>query len=88
MFCELKYKRDQAWFLEGIFLALFISSINRLFHSPPWKHYNFLPLFVFPRNGEQLRIICEDNKYDFRLQEIRDMKEIFRIKPVRSSPGM
>ncbi|XP_049677799.1 putative DBH-like monooxygenase protein 2 [Accipiter gentilis] len=33
------------------------------------------------RNGEQLRIICEDNKYDFRLQEIRDMKEIFRIKP-------
>ncbi|NWH27740.1 MOXD2 protein, partial [Grus americana] len=38
-------------------------------------------LFVFPRNGEQLRIICEDNKYDFRLQEIRDMKEILIIKP-------
>ncbi|NXK04987.1 MOXD2 protein, partial [Herpetotheres cachinnans] len=33
------------------------------------------------RNGEQLRIICEDNKYDFRLQEIRDMKEIVIIKP-------
>ncbi|CAM9956596.1 unnamed protein product [Bubo scandiacus] len=33
------------------------------------------------RNGEQLRIICEDNKYDFRLQEIRDMKEILIIKP-------
>ncbi|NXI97992.1 MOXD2 protein, partial [Psophia crepitans] len=38
-------------------------------------------LFLFPRNGEQLRIICEDNKYDFRLQEIRDMKEILIIKP-------
>ncbi|KAM6211121.1 putative DBH-like monooxygenase protein 2 [Sarcoramphus papa] len=33
------------------------------------------------RNGEQLRIICEDNKYDFRLQEVRDMKEILIIKP-------
>ncbi|XP_032850944.1 putative DBH-like monooxygenase protein 2 [Tyto alba] len=33
------------------------------------------------RNGEQLRIICEDNNYDFRLQEIRDMKEILIIKP-------
>uniref|UniRef100_A0A663LXW0 DOMON domain-containing protein n=1 Tax=Athene cunicularia TaxID=194338 RepID=A0A663LXW0_ATHCN len=33
------------------------------------------------RNGEQLRIICEDNKYDFRLQETRDMKEILIIKP-------
>ncbi|XP_009072224.1 PREDICTED: putative DBH-like monooxygenase protein 2, partial [Acanthisitta chloris] len=33
------------------------------------------------RNGEQLRIICEDNKYDFRLQEIRDTKEILTIKP-------
>ncbi|KAM6092906.1 putative DBH-like monooxygenase protein 2 [Theristicus caerulescens] len=33
------------------------------------------------RNGEQLGIICEDNKYDFRLQEIRDMKEILIIKP-------
>ncbi|NWR65024.1 MOXD2 protein, partial [Bucorvus abyssinicus] len=33
------------------------------------------------RNGEQLRIICEDNKHDFRLQEIRGMKEILIIKP-------
>ncbi|NXS58563.1 MOXD2 protein, partial [Brachypteracias leptosomus] len=33
------------------------------------------------RNGEHLRIICEDNKYDFRLQEIQDMKEILTIKP-------
>ncbi|XP_025962062.2 DBH-like monooxygenase protein 2 [Dromaius novaehollandiae] len=33
------------------------------------------------RNGEQLGIICEDNKYDFTLQEIRDMKEILTIKP-------
>ncbi|NXL51746.1 MOXD2 protein, partial [Podilymbus podiceps] len=37
--------------------------------------------FVFPRNGKQLGMICEDNKYDFRLQEIRDMKEILIIKP-------
>ncbi|KAF1500307.1 DBH-like monooxygenase protein 2, partial [Eudyptes chrysocome] len=36
--------------------------------------------FVFPRNGERLGIICEDNKYDFRLQEIWDMKEILIIK--------
>ncbi|NXS70995.1 MOXD2 protein, partial [Pandion haliaetus] len=33
-------------------------------------------------NGEQLRIICEDSKYDFRLQEIRDIKEILIIKPI------
>ncbi|XP_025932744.1 putative DBH-like monooxygenase protein 2 [Apteryx rowi] len=33
------------------------------------------------RNGEQLGIICEDNKYDFTLQEIREMKEILTIKP-------
>ncbi|XP_068810345.1 putative DBH-like monooxygenase protein 2 [Struthio camelus] len=33
------------------------------------------------RNGEQLGIICEDNKYDFTLQEIRDTKEIVTIKP-------
>ncbi|XP_028940812.1 putative DBH-like monooxygenase protein 2 [Antrostomus carolinensis] len=33
------------------------------------------------RNGKQLGILCEDNKYDFRLQEIRDMKEILIIKP-------
>ncbi|NXY51107.1 MOXD2 protein, partial [Ceuthmochares aereus] len=36
---------------------------------------------VFSRNGEQLSIICEDNKYDFGLQEIRNMKEIRIIKP-------
>ncbi|NWJ10103.1 MOXD2 protein, partial [Crypturellus undulatus] len=35
----------------------------------------------FTRNGEQLSIICEDNKYDFTLQEIRDMKKILTIKP-------
>ncbi|NXK51754.1 MOXD2 protein, partial [Chauna torquata] len=33
------------------------------------------------RNGKQLGIICEDNQYDFTLQEIRDMKEILTIKP-------
>ncbi|XP_012948541.3 putative DBH-like monooxygenase protein 2 isoform X2 [Anas acuta] len=33
------------------------------------------------RNEKQLGIICEDNKYDFTLQEIRDMKEILVIKP-------
>ncbi|CAI5796779.1 DBH-like monooxygenase 2 [Podarcis lilfordi] len=27
------------------------------------------------RNGEQLTVICEDNKYDFNLQETRGMKE-------------
>ncbi|NXD16908.1 MOXD2 protein, partial [Nothocercus nigrocapillus] len=32
------------------------------------------------RNGEQLGIICEDNMYDFTLQEIRDMKKILTIK--------
>ncbi|NWQ59749.1 MOXD2 protein, partial [Neopipo cinnamomea] len=36
--------------------------------------------FVSLRNGDQLRIICEDNKYDLRLQEIRDMKGILIIK--------
>ncbi|NWR39387.1 MOXD2 protein, partial [Tachuris rubrigastra] len=36
---------------------------------------------VCRRNAEQLRIISEDNKYDFRLQEIQDMKEILIIKP-------
>ncbi|OPJ80540.1 hypothetical protein AV530_010837 [Patagioenas fasciata monilis] len=40
------------------------------------------------RDGEQLGIFCEDNKYDFRLQEIRDMKEILIMKPVHSSPVM
>ncbi|KAM9293366.1 LOW QUALITY PROTEIN: DBH-like monooxygenase protein 2 [Morus bassanus] len=33
------------------------------------------------RNDKWLGIICEDNKYDFRLQEIQDMKEILIIKP-------
>ncbi|NXC42985.1 MOXD2 protein, partial [Penelope pileata] len=33
------------------------------------------------RNGKQLGIICEDNNYDFNLQEFRDMKEILIIKP-------
>ncbi|XP_044866279.1 DBH-like monooxygenase protein 2 [Mauremys mutica] len=32
------------------------------------------------RNGEQVRIICEDNKYDFSLQETRDLKEVITIK--------
>ncbi|KAK2546537.1 putative DBH-like monooxygenase protein 2, partial [Columba livia] len=33
------------------------------------------------RNGEQLGIFSEDNKYEFRLQEIWDMKEILITKP-------
>ncbi|NXX58875.1 MOXD2 protein, partial [Scopus umbretta] len=33
------------------------------------------------RNSKQLGTICEDKKYDFRLQEIQDMKEILIIKP-------
>lgn len=92
--CRWKYvlwvtiQKRSGMIFGGGFSHLFISSRNRLFHTPPWKHYNFLPSFVFPRNSEQLGIICEDNKYDFRLQEIRDMKEILIIKPVRSSPGM
>ena len=65
-----------------------ISSRNQLFHTCPWKHYNFLTFFVFPRNGEQLGIICEDNKYDFSLQEVRDMKETLTVRPVGDSPGM
>ncbi|NXF54714.1 MOXD2 protein, partial [Oceanites oceanicus] len=32
------------------------------------------------RNGEQLGIICEDNKYDFTLQEARNLKEIVIVK--------
>uniref|UniRef100_A0A8C0GQE9 DOMON domain-containing protein n=1 Tax=Chelonoidis abingdonii TaxID=106734 RepID=A0A8C0GQE9_CHEAB len=32
------------------------------------------------RKGEQVRIICEDNKYDFSLQETRDLKEVITIK--------
>ncbi|XP_034266782.1 putative DBH-like monooxygenase protein 2 [Pantherophis guttatus] len=34
------------------------------------------------RNGKQLRILCEDNKYDFNLQETRDL-----MKPVVLKPG-
>uniref|UniRef100_A0A8C6ZMR5 Putative DBH-like monooxygenase protein 2 n=1 Tax=Nothoprocta perdicaria TaxID=30464 RepID=A0A8C6ZMR5_NOTPE len=33
------------------------------------------------RSGEQLGIICEDKKYDFTLQEVRDLKKILTIKP-------
>ncbi|NWI62665.1 MOXD2 protein, partial [Todus mexicanus] len=33
------------------------------------------------RDSEQLRIICEDNKYDLKLQEIQNTKEILVIKP-------
>ncbi|KAM6474050.1 putative DBH-like monooxygenase protein 2 [Liasis olivaceus] len=33
------------------------------------------------RNGKQLRILCEDNKYDFNLQEARDLKEHLVLKP-------
>ncbi|NXT35903.1 MOXD2 protein, partial [Pelecanoides urinatrix] len=36
--------------------------------------------FVFPRNGKQLMIICEDNKYDFSLQETRNVKDIIMVK--------
>ncbi|NXE25316.1 MOXD2 protein, partial [Ardeotis kori] len=43
--------------------------------------------FVFPKKGQQLRIICEDNKYDFRLQEIRNMKKKNIIKQKKSFPG-
>ncbi|XP_013917907.1 PREDICTED: putative DBH-like monooxygenase protein 2 [Thamnophis sirtalis] len=33
------------------------------------------------RNGKQLRILCEDNKYDFNLQETRDLKKHIVLKP-------
>ncbi|XP_062984506.1 putative DBH-like monooxygenase protein 2 [Elgaria multicarinata webbii] len=33
------------------------------------------------RNGEQLRVLCEDNKYDFNLQETRALKEVIVLKP-------
>ncbi|NWQ83094.1 MOXD2 protein, partial [Columbina picui] len=33
------------------------------------------------RNAEQRGIFCEDNKYDFRLRQIRDVKEILIMKP-------
>ncbi|KYO37527.1 DBH-like monooxygenase protein 1 precursor isoform A [Alligator mississippiensis] len=32
------------------------------------------------RNGKQLGFICADNKYDFNLQETRDLKEILIVK--------
>lgn len=79
--CKKEIKHD-VWM--GLSLAPFISSGNQLFHTPLCKHYNHLPLYIFARNEKQLGIICEDNKYDFTLQEIRDMKEILVIKPVRS----
>lgn len=86
-FCELRYKRDQAWFLGGIFLGSVYFIHKSVIPQPSLETLQLSPLVCLPRNGEQLRIICEDNKYDFRLQEIRDMKEILIIKPVRSSPG-
>uniref|UniRef100_A0A8C5WU91 DOMON domain-containing protein n=1 Tax=Laticauda laticaudata TaxID=8630 RepID=A0A8C5WU91_LATLA len=33
------------------------------------------------RNGKQLRIVCEDNQYDFNLQETRDLKKPVILKP-------
>ncbi|KAL7988509.1 hypothetical protein Chor_007428 [Crotalus horridus] len=33
------------------------------------------------RNGKQLRVLCEDNKYDFNLQETRDLKKTIIFKP-------
>ncbi|XP_070592272.1 putative DBH-like monooxygenase protein 2 [Erythrolamprus reginae] len=33
------------------------------------------------RNGKQLRILCEDNKYDFNLQEVRNLKKAVILKP-------
>ncbi|XP_077202561.1 putative DBH-like monooxygenase protein 2 [Paroedura picta] len=32
------------------------------------------------RDGKQLRILCEDNKYDFNLQETRALKELVTFK--------
>ncbi|KAL8202803.1 UNVERIFIED_CONTAM: hypothetical protein K2H54_025713 [Gekko kuhli] len=32
------------------------------------------------RDGKQLRILCEDNKYSFNLQETRDLKELITFK--------
>ncbi|XP_060092503.1 putative DBH-like monooxygenase protein 2 [Heteronotia binoei] len=32
------------------------------------------------RDGKQLRILCEDNKYDFNLQETRGLKEVVTLK--------
>ncbi|XP_063152745.1 putative DBH-like monooxygenase protein 2 [Candoia aspera] len=32
------------------------------------------------RNGKQLRVLCEDNKYDFNLQETRDLREHIILK--------
>ncbi|KAM9276353.1 DBH-like monooxygenase protein 2 [Cariama cristata] len=33
------------------------------------------------QKGEQLRVICQDNKCDFRLQDFQDMKETLITKP-------
>ncbi|XP_015281365.1 PREDICTED: putative DBH-like monooxygenase protein 2 [Gekko japonicus] len=35
---------------------------------------------VHYRDGKQLRILCEDNKYDFNLQETRGLKELVTFK--------
>ncbi|CAM4470843.1 unnamed protein product, partial [Lepidochelys kempii] len=43
---------------------------------------DILSLFIPARNGEQVRIICKDNKYDFSLQETRDLKEVITIKAI------
>ncbi|XP_053150205.1 DBH-like monooxygenase protein 2 isoform X1 [Hemicordylus capensis] len=36
---------------------------------------------VHYRNGKQLGILCEDNKYDFNLQETRGLKNVIVFKP-------
>nr|XP_060615712.1 putative DBH-like monooxygenase protein 2 [Anolis sagrei ordinatus] len=36
---------------------------------------------VLYRNGEQVTVLCEDNKYDFNLQETRNLKETVIFKP-------
>uniref|UniRef100_A0ABM5FCS0 DBH-like monooxygenase protein 2 n=1 Tax=Pogona vitticeps TaxID=103695 RepID=A0ABM5FCS0_9SAUR len=36
---------------------------------------------VLYRNGQQVTILCEDNKYDFNLQEARNLKETVVMKP-------
>ncbi|CAM4472822.1 unnamed protein product, partial [Lepidochelys kempii] len=43
---------------------------------------DILSLFIPARNGEQVRIICKDNKYDFSLQETWDLKEVITIKAI------
>lgn len=38
-----------------------------------------------PRDGKQLRVLCEDLKYDFNLQETRSLPEVVIFKPVGDS---